>query len=132
MLKQNGVLVFCFLSVSVVFSEEDNSSSKTRDAPFGLRWGVTEAQITHLLGIEIQERVDSDLPLGVTAILTTTSLPKNLTIAEFYQLIFVAEKHLQKIVMYSKDIENDVYGSEGKKKYDKLKVSLSKKYGSPT
>ena len=108
MLKQNGVLVFCFLSVSVVFSEEENSSSETRNAPFGLTWGMTETQVTQLLGVEIQKRVDSDLPLGITGILRVTSLPKNLTIAEFYSLVFVTERHLQKIVMYSEDIENDI------------------------
>ena len=130
MLKQNGVLVFCFLSVSVVFSE--NSSSETRNAPFGLTWGMTETQVTQLLGVEIQKRVDSDLPLGITGILRVTSLPKNLTIAEFYSLIFVTERHLQKIVMYSEDIENDIYGSEGKEKYENIKTSLRKKYGPPT
>jgi hypothetical protein len=86
MLKQNGVLVFCFLSVSVVFSEEENSSSETRNALFGVKWGMTETQVTQLLGVEIQKRVDSDLPLGITGILRVTSLPKNLTIAEFYSL----------------------------------------------
>ena len=93
---------------------------------------MTEAQVTQLLGVEIQEKVDSSLHLGVTGILKVTSLPKDLTIAEFYYLIFVTEKHLQKIVMSSKDIKNDLYGSEGKKKYEKIKMSLRKKYGSPT
>lgn len=34
--------------------------------------------------------------------------------------------------MYSEDIENDTYGSEGKEKYENIKTSLRKKYGLPT
>jgi hypothetical protein len=127
MLIRNGVLAvsFCFSSASVVFSEKGN-------APFGLMWGMTETQVTQLVGVEIKKKVDSDLPLGTTGVLQVTSLPKNLTMAESYYLIFVTEKHLQKIVMYSKDIENDVSGTKGKEMYEKIKMSLRKKYGSPT
>ncbi len=126
MLRRNGVLAvsFCFLYASAVFSEEGN-------APFGLTWGMTEAQVAQLVEVEIKEEIKSDLPLGVTGILQATSLPKNLTIAEFYHLIFVTEKHLQKISMSSKDIEDDVSGRKGKEQYEKIKTSLKKKYGSP-
>lgn len=125
MLRRNGVLIFIFFSASVVFSEEGK-------APFGLTWGMTEAQATQLAGVEIKQKVKSeDLPLGITGILRVASLPKNLTIANSYSLIFVTEKYLQKIIMYSEDIENDASGNKGKEQYKKIKMNLQKKYGPP-
>ena len=88
MLRRNGVLVFIFLSASVVFSEEGK-------APFGLTWGMTEAQVTQLAGVEIKQKVKSeDLSLGITGMLRVASLPKNLTIANSYSLIFVTRIQL--------------------------------------
>ena len=55
--------------------------------------------------------------------------PKPFSKADFFQLLFVPNSGLQKVVMIGKDITDDLYGSSGKADYSKLKKALTKKYG---
>ena len=97
------------------------------DGPFGLTWGMSKDQVKEL-GVS-QETAAAKLNLEVFA---TTSLPRNLSIAEKYELVFDKRFGLQKVQMVSKDITDDLLGVEGKKVYANLKESLTKKYGKPS
>jgi hypothetical protein len=62
----------------------------------------------------------------------TNHLPNDLSIAEQYTLVFDTEYNLQKIILISKDIDSDLYGSKGKEIFADLKSKLAKKYGNST
>jgi hypothetical protein len=113
-------IVFVFISmVPAVCSAEDG--------PFGLSWGMTKEQVEKL-GVKL-ELSSTKMTVDV---LTTEKLPKNVSIAEKYTLIFDRKHNFQKVIMVSKDIGNDPYGNEGKEKYAELKKSLIAKYGKPS
>lgn len=96
------------------------------DAPFGLTWGSSPQDITSLNITLKKESTDKNI-----STYSTSSLPKNISIAGQYLLIFDDEAQLQKIVMVSKDITGDPYGRNGKEIYEKIKNGLTKKYGTP-
>ena len=96
------------------------------NCPFGLEWGMT-VQDAKDLGVEMQKSGAE----GRLTIYSAESLPKNLSIAESYALVFDSQFSLIKIKMVSNNIENDPYGTEGKEKYSDLKHILVTKYGPP-
>jgi len=117
---KNFAIVFVFISMVPAVCSAD-------DGAFGLAWGMTKVQVEKL-GVKLEP---SSAKLGIET-LTTEKLPKNVSIAEAYSLTFDRKHNLQKVMMVSKDIDNDPYGSEGKKKYAELKESLITKYGQPS
>ena len=115
---------FFLFIVFIVFSP---SSYSAESGPFGLVWGMKESDIRSK-GVKL-ERKSSDNNLER---FNATSLPKNLSMSESYALIVHSRLGLQKVVMLSKDITGDVYGSEGKEAFADLKGKLTSKYGDPT
>ena len=97
------------------------------DGPFGLSWGMTKSQVGEY-GVKLEPKAAQ----GNMEFLVAKSLPKNLSIAESYALSFDKKFHLQRVEMVSKDIDGDIYGTEGKTKFSALKESLTKKYGQPS
>lgn len=93
---------------------------------FGTKWGSTVDELKSNGAVIIKKKDD-----GRLSIYSATSLPKNISIAETYQIIFHHGHGLQKIQMISKDISNDPSGMEGKSLYAKLKDGLINKYGQP-
>jgi len=95
-------------------------------APFGLAWGQSKSVVT-AKGTQIT---------GCTTIATgiescrASNLPKEVSFGELYTLIFDSEKGLQKTLLAGVDITSDIYGREGKSKYNKLKNTFIKKYPS--
>jgi len=57
--------------------------------------------------------------------------PKPLSSTRDVELLFDEMRGLQKIVWNSYPISNDIYGNEGKDKFNKLKANLTTKYGNP-
>lgn len=95
--------------------------------PFGLSWGAPISEITNQ-GVTLS-KTDA---LDRLQIYEAKKLPKNLSIAETYSLIFDAEFGLQKVLMVSDDITSDSTGSEGKSIYATLKQKLTSKYSAST
>ena len=112
------------ISIALIFAFPCIASE---NAPFGLKWGVGVEDLRKQ-GIELQK----DSAEGRLEIFSAKSLPKNLSIAESYSLVFDQEFGLQKILMLSEDITDDAFGSEGKEMYDDIKSKLKNKYGEPT
>jgi len=101
-------------------------SAYADDGPFGLRWGATEKDLVEQ-GVIFKKESDE----GGFETFITTSLPKNLSIADMYVLLVHKKYELQKVVMFSKEIEGDIYGTKGKEIYQDLKSKLVNKYGAP-
>lgn len=63
---------------------------------------------------------------------TLTQVPTPFPDADFYSVIATPETGVCKISMATKDFDNDSYGSKVQAEYEKLKKSLTDRYGSPT
>ena len=96
------------------------------DAPFGLTWGMSKAEVESL-GVTLLESSSE----GSIAFYRTDELPIDLSNAEIYSLVIEEDRGLQKVTMVSDNIENDAYGDEGKRVYNRLKTALIDKYGEP-
>ena len=94
--------------------------------PFGIIWSNSIKQ-TEAKGVSCKAKIKKDR----FTICKTNKLPKNISISEQYALYFDKKYKLQKVTMISKDITDDIYGSEGKEIYFNLKSKLTKKYGDP-
>jgi len=95
-------------------------------APFGLTWGMTAEDLKSLgVALAPQEHVNN------MVVYKAETLPKNISDAEFYLVLFDESTGLQKVMMSSKDITNDLYGSAGKERFKVLKETFSSKYGAP-
>lgn len=95
----------------------------TIEAPGGLKWGETITEIKSK-GVTFEECTPTDN----AATCKTKKVPKSLSFADFYQLIFVDDR-LQKVLITGTTIENDPYGTEGKNLYSKINSQLTDKYG---
>lgn len=112
-----SVFAFALIPTSVIAA----------DGPFGIDWGKSLSEI-EAMGVTCSNKSTEDR----FTICKTTSLPKNLSISEQYALYFDKKYHLQKVQMVSRNIENDITGSDGKETYSDLKSKLTEKYGTPT
>jgi len=111
-------IIFFFSTANVTASEVT--------APFGLKWGQTQKELTDK---EIY-LTDCSTSKKITSCKTVNPV-KGVSFGEYYMLYIDDRKGLQRIKMVSKNITSDISGSEGKALYSKVKSSLTKKYGSP-
>ena len=93
--------------------------------PFGLTWGMSQADVKRM-GVLLECKQNEPFTFCRTA-----SLPKNLSNVEYYQLLFSADNKLVKTRYVSNHFTNDAFGTEGKVEYERVKKTLSKKYGPP-
>ena len=114
-------VMFFMTSLTTAFAQEIAKVPP----PFGLIWGMSQADVKRM-GVLLECKQHEPF-----TVCTTSSLPKNLSNVEFYQLIFSADNKLVKTRYVSNDFTNDAFGTEGKAEYQRVKKALSKKYGSP-
>ena len=114
-----------FLVISTIISFNAFSS----DGPFGTTWGQSVGELEKAGMVCSEKETDSDNDL-VTC--KTTSLFKDISIKDFYFLLFSKQYGLQKVVMFSSDVTGDITGREGKELYNKYKSVLTKKYSDPS
>ncbi|NOS98753.1 MAG: hypothetical protein HOP25_09830 [Methylotenera sp.] len=108
-------------------SEQPNAvTPNSVDGPFGLSWGSTESKVKSM-GVTLIKTTSS----GNVNVYTSTSLPKNISFAESYTLLFNPSQGLQKVTVVSKNINNDITGREGKELYETVKSQLTTKYSTP-
>lgn len=96
------------------------------EALFGLRWGMSVSEIKVSGATLTKTKAERNLETY-----KATSLPKNISDAESYLLIFSNGK-LVKLRAVSKDIDGDPTGSRGKERFEAIRSSLTQKYGVPT
>ena len=122
---KNAIIFIIALAVSGIALAESHAQNYGKyAAPFGLEWGLSKEQVT-AMGVELT----STNP--VKGIYTAKTLPKNLSDAEDYVLVFKQEFGLVKVSALTSDITRDVYGSKGKERYSQLKTAVANKYGKP-
>lgn len=121
-MKKNEIFKLLFLLIAACVS----SLAYSQEGPFGLYWGESESQIKARGVSLVQNKRD-----GEFVFFRTNKTPKNLSVADVYSLIVHDRYGLQKVTSYSKDVKDDITGSEGKKLYSQFKDSISEKYGSP-
>tara|TARA_B100002019_G_C21085427_1_gene505902 strand:- start:58 stop:711 length:654 start_codon:yes stop_codon:yes gene_type:complete len=116
-MKNVYLFLFSIFSISL--------SSAEIDAPLGVKWGLTKYQLN---GMSVKLSDCEILENGVE-MCKATNTPKSLSFADSVFFYFhYKKKTLEAVYVSGKTIENDVYGSQGKEDYDKVKASLYKKY----
>ena len=111
-------LLFLFSLSSLALAE-----SKSFPEPFGLTWGMSEADL-------IKVGFTRSGPVEDFNILSSVSAPKAWSKADDYMAVTYKGK-LVKVIASSKPFTSDLYGSEAKASYSQIKSLLSKKYGEP-
>lgn len=96
------------------------------EAMFGLRWGMTPIQVQALGVTLIKTENDRGLDLY-----HTTSLPKNISDADSYSLIF-SNGRLVKLWVVTKNITEDPTGAKGKERFGAFRSAIAAKYGEST
>lgn len=82
---------------------------------FGLAWQATPAQL-QAQGVQMKLRKTD----GRLSMYKATSLPKNVSDAEWYLLIFDKDQGLVKVIMATRSFTGDADGARGKQRFDQL------------
>lgn len=116
-----------FIAALFFISPSIFAEIKYPDAPLGLKWGMTVAELESKVGaILARHKVDE-----YTSLYSLKSPPMTLPgFTEYYVLVH-KDFGVIKIIM-NEEIKSDTYGTEGKKEYFKYKEALTNKFGKPT
>lgn len=118
-------LKFSFLIILLLFSVRAYSDVKKLEAPFGLSWDLTLNQASEELILNCDN-------INGFEVCNTNSVPKGISEAELYMLLFDDRKQLSKIILLTKPVTgSDAFGSKGKELINKYRDILKKKYGIP-
>jgi hypothetical protein len=104
-----------------------NASRAETDAPFGLKWGASIAQV-EALGVKLSGKITGDYGVQFNA----QSLPKVLSDAAQVFVAFGHNDKLWRIVVIGRPVANDPYGADLKARYNDLSAALTEKYGNGT
>lgn len=111
------------LTFSISFAS--HARAEQADAPFGLAWGKSVAEIKALdVVLEPIEKTEH----GVN--FRASNLPKRISDLGHVVLSFGFQDRLYRVAAVSEEFENDPYGASVKSRYKSLKSILEKKYGS--
>ena len=122
---KNAIIFVIALAVSNLAVAESSAQIYGKyAAPFGLEWGMSKEKL-EAMGVKLT-------PFrSVKGGYTAKTLPKNLSDAQAYSLLFEQEFGLVQVTALTSDITRDVYGSKGKERYSQLKMAIVNKYGKP-
>jgi hypothetical protein len=126
-------MLFSFLNyalfvgfLGIILPQSVCAESKIFDAPFGLKWGASiEDTLAHCYGIKGRTKKDN---MTFVSVKTT---PKNIEGTDKITLVFGDKLGLIKIVWIGDNINNDVLGTKGRRKYEEFKSILTNKYAKP-
>ena len=111
------IVIIAFLAgATAAFAQESPSEVQ---APFGLEWGSLQSEFSGLTNCNSKQSL---------TFCRTNSVPKPLSDAETYQLVFDDKEGLVKIRHIGKSITGDPSGTKGKERFNELKAALSSKY----
>ena len=123
---KNAIIFVIALAVSNLAVAESPAQIYGKfSAPFGLEWGMSKEQVTEM-GVNLTPHPSAK------GAYTAKILPKNLSDAEEYYLVFEQGFGLVKVSAHTKNITSDLYGSKGKERYSQLKTAIVNKYGKPS
>lgn len=90
------------------------------EAAFGLNWGMSPKEVRDK-GVNLVQVEGDEIIMWYKA----DSLPKNHSMAEGYRLAFCKDSSLSKITMIGETIKEDIYGTDGKEKFEEILKQLS-------
>jgi hypothetical protein len=125
-----SVVVTAFVLLAlVVFAGAAHAQGGTQiQAPLGLIWGWHEKDLIRN-GVTITSR--RPLKVGGGQLLRVTKTPGTIKDTSLISLVVTTRYGLQKVVWSSTTFRNDKYGSGAKSRYNALKSSLARRYGTP-
>lgn len=100
------------------------AQTEVPDAPFGLKWGVSQEQIKSM-GIVLSNESDGNFGHQAEA----KKLPKVVGDADHVVLYFGNDDKLFRVVAISNEFNNDKTGIKATSRYDELKSALTERYG---
>ena len=122
---KNAIIFIIALAVSnLAVAESPAQIYGKYAAPFGLEWGMSKEKLAEM-GVKLTPYHPIDGAYNATI------LPKNLSDAARYGLIFKQGFGLVKIAVHTNEVTSDLYGSKGKERYSQLKTAIINKYGAP-
>ena len=94
-------------------------------APSAMQWGQSQSDLKRsgLSFSNCKEALNGDIEYC-----EAKGHDKPISFAETYYVYFIKGYGLHKVLVTGKDISSDLYGSDGKASYSKVKNSLQKKY----
>ncbi|TSJ92058.1 hypothetical protein FPQ14_02040 [Gilliamella apicola] len=115
-----------FIAASFFICSSVLAETQYPDAPLGLKWGMTAAELESQAGAVLQTPTN-DKNISVYSL---KSPP--MTLPGFTEYFVLVHKDLgaMKIIM-NQEIKSDIYGTKGKKEYFKYKEALTNKFGKP-
>lgn len=119
------IAIRVLFSIALVTSSFTVSAADGDDALFGLKWGMTPAEVKAAGANITMKKGDRNIDTY-----SATSVPRGLSDFESYSFVF-SDGKLVKLWGLSKDIENDLSGRDGKQKFETLRSALTEKYGKP-
>lgn len=120
MTKRFAVFFTLFFSVASI-------PALAQDAPFGMSWGQTAAEVEKLTGATR----NTELLWGRVIDIDIATVPVTPPRTDFVSFAVDPEFGLARIIWISQNITGDPFGTEGKEQYFQYKELLSKKYGKP-
>jgi hypothetical protein len=111
-------LITLTLALTTAYAGQNN-----KGAMFGLSWGMTPEQVTAAGTLMKKEK-----HLINTTIYSADALPMNMNQADYYILYFGDDEGLAKIIVLTKKITGDIYGTDGKDRFNDIVEILDKKY----
>ncbi len=114
-----------FLLIILAFLSPPSFGADGDEALFGLRWGMTVAEVKSAGTALTKAYRDRNMESY-----KAPSMPKNISDFESYSLIF-ADGKLTKMYGIGKTISNDPSGLSGKERFETLRSVLIQKYGQP-
>lgn len=120
----NRLLTGVIVTIAILGNSLSWAEESAFPAPFGLTWGMSNQDL-------VQAGFDSPRPTGQFEYLTSVTAPKPWSKGDQYLALTYKDK-LVKLIVSSKAITGDVYGTEGKALYENVKSIMTKKYGQPS
>jgi hypothetical protein len=109
---------------SPLAATKETKAEETAEAPFGLKWGVSEAD-AKVMGLTLAKFEQEKEGKRFTA----TGLSKVISDTELVLLDFGYNDKLWLVAAISKSFDNDPYGGSVRARYDELSKLLEGKYG---
>jgi hypothetical protein len=115
--KLHIVLLMLGVLATAAFAQETSG-------PFGLRRGMTQAQVIQIMGTDSVRQMDSET-------LRLRTVPKPHSAFEYYSLLFSPKDGLLKIVAYGNEITTNVFGEAVHRSFIDIRDAVSQTYGQP-
>ena len=119
-------MIAIFLLTALIGFQVESAYASEYDAPFGLVWGAKNKELEKLgVTLKLDQRLSS------VNIFNAETLPLTPSGTIYIKLSIDDKFGMQRVNWIGGKTENDIFGSEGKKKFSELENIITEKYGNP-